>query len=385
MNTMTHKEFLLNGIDYRKSAESSLDMQDLYKAVLMALGVSLVATLLILTVGAMANNSDIMHVIDSPILRGRNDLVDKYSTYVSAFAQAIITICGVGILTLKTLTISFSILYLANPTFWDSIAEKKEGRDAARENGDWMTTIVGYVVPNVKGLSDYGNSSEDDMYDAGGVQDVGTYFKDNIVQMVVLVTFASLMWSGKFLKLVGKISEGCVVIVDAAISIDYGGKVQNVLESERDYQFMYDTATVEGRNREKLAKAIYGQAKTAINDNNTSEFYNRVGGGTVTLVEAIYTALDGQEESKGRKHINMNNPTFTFNITWNSEVVEDVFEDNKLASGVYTVRLNTILGSGDANEMTVKEATVGAKGGIYISFDASQNYVRDQGNYEKPD
>lgn len=376
---MTHKQYLISNINYPKSAESSLDMQDMYKGVILAIVAAIVALLVLAQLGVLANN-DIMHVIDSPILRGRNDFVDKYSIYISGAAQAIITICGVAILTVKAITISFTILFLANPTFWDSVQDSTENRQGHKENGDWMSTIVGYVVPNIRKYSDYGQIDDDRMYEIGGVQTIGAYFKANLVQMVILVTFASLMWSGKFLKLVGKISEGCIVIVDAAISIDYGGKVSGLLESERDFIFVYDKATVIGRHKEKLAKSLYGQVKTAINDNSTSVFYSRVGEKVKDEVDNIEKALNGNSGQK--HHINMTNPTLSYSIAWNADKPSDLKNDYA-NTGVYVVTISDLLGTPTGNEagkISVKEATVGQKGAIYITFNASQNYSPNEGD-----
>lgn len=364
-----------SNIDSAELAEVQLN--NLYMD-LSVLILGIIATLIVLTLPMFADaNNDIMYVIDSPILRGRNDMVAKYSTWIAWGAQLIITACGFMIICLKTVTIGMTLLYLTHPRFWDGVSLAKAN---LMGNGDWLSTIVGFIVPDVKKYSEYGEIGDDAMYEVGGIATIGSYVKKNMVQFIVLVTLASVLWSGKLLKLVGGISQGCVAVVDWALAIDYGGKVNDMLEADRDYQFMYDKTDQAEVNKSKVAQALYSQVKTAVSDNRTSAFLNSAG---AKITDLLGTGVLGKSTSlagANATHVTWDNPTLTFTLTWNSEAPANHLDggtvktpDGGIGKGVWIIPMSQ-LWDGALKDTTTKQQQLHKSGAIYLSFNASQVY-----------
>lgn len=364
--TYTRRDEVMDMLDTQQIAKTNLDEYYSFNWLLLAFGV--LATLLIFSMPLFATdaNNDIMYVIDSPILRGRNDMVAKYSTGIAWLAQLLITACGFFIICLKTVTIGFTLLYLTHPDFWNKVSSVKENLKG-RQDGSWITTIVAWCTPDVKALSEYADTNDDRMYNSGGMQSIGNYVKQNAVQFIALVTLASVLWSGKLLKLVGALSQGCVAVFDWALSIDYGGKVNDILEADRDYQFLYNTATTEGAAKQKFAMMLYSQVKTAIPDNRTSDFLNNVG-------KAIQTKVDGFSFDNGadgvEKHVNWSNPTLTMTMTWNSDKPDNT---SGWKGGVYVIPMSEIVPV-TGEQISQKQQLMNQKGVIYVTFKAQQTY-----------
>lgn len=375
-NALTRKQ-VYTKLDQRREylestsiSYSSIKLLDFNMIVFLISLITYFALLMLPLVATEANN-DIMYVIDSPILRGRNDLVAKYSTWIAFLAQAIITACGFFIITLKTVTISFTLLYLTNPRLWNKLSEVKSG---LKGNGDWMSTILSWLTPDVKAYSEYGQANSDDMYDAGGIQTIAGYMKKKSVEFVVLITLASVLWSGKLLKLVGSLSQGCVAVVDFALKIDFGGKVNDMLEADRDYQFMFDKGTIEGQNKNKVALALYSQVKTAVSDNRTSDFLNSAGTRIKELLETGELGSAAQLGNEKATHVNWSNPTLTYSITFNSDVPDsDKGEGAHNNKGVWVIPMN-VLFTVEGDNVSAKQQELYQKGAVYLTFNASQIY-----------
>lgn len=374
----TKLDVLRSNLDTQVIAKDNLDN---YEFNFWAFGFSLLATLFILTLPMFADEAsyDIMGVINSNILRGNNQIVSKYSGVLSIGAQFIITACGFFIIALKTCTIAFTLLYLTHPRFWNKVSDiKKESQERAKGGGDWLATIVSWLTPDVKSLSEYGqvDGNEEAMYDIGGIQTIGTYVRKNAVQFIVLITLASILWSGKLLQLVGLMSKGCEAVVDFALNIDYGGKVTSVLEADRDFQFLYDVNQVNEQNKQKFAKALYSKVKMAVPDNNTSEFYNDIG----TNIKEYISNMSADLASSSAPYVKWDNPTLTFSITWNtamptSEEEEQVdnTETKSPTNGIWVIPASELITDGLSN-ITTTQQKVRATGVFYVSFSASQVY-----------
>ncbi|MBP3909539.1 MAG: hypothetical protein J6D33_11485 [Turicibacter sp.] len=319
-------------------------------------------------------NSDIMNVLESSILRGNNNIVATYSGILAWGAQFIITACGFFIIALKTCTIAFTLLYLTHPRFWDSVSNiKQEAKGRAQGGGDWLATIVSWLTPDVRALSEYGQvQGEDAMYDIGGIQTIGTYVRKNAVQFIVLITLASVLWSGKLLILLGRMSQGCEAVIDWALNVDYGGSVKSMLESDRDYQFLFDTSKNEGRNKQKFAKSLYSKVKTAVPDNNTSDFFNDIG---TKIQERLNTGelatLDGEGVSS---HVKWENPTLTYAITWNPQKPNNT--TTGWSKGVYVLLASDVITSTEG-QVTATQQTMAKNGVFYITFNAQQTYDKE--------
>lgn len=373
---------------FEPQAVTQINLETLYNQTYMIAFFTFIFICLLQVVCLATNisaNSDIMHIIDSPTLRGRNDLVDKYSTTIAFIAQCIITAVGFFVIALKTITIAFSILYLTNPALWNKVHEIKEHAKQQKDN-DWLSHIVSIVTPDIKGYSDFSDQNQaQTAWDDGGLETIGTYVKKHGITFVVLITLASVLWSGKMLKLVGALSEGCVAVVDMALSIDYAGKVKGILEADRDYKFMFDANTEKGQLQERLAKSLYNQVKTAVSDNRTSSFLNSLGEG----VEKVVNEMSSKDDLVGgtnTKHVNWNNPSLTYQIEWNSDAPKDHgkgSESIKLDKGVWRIPFaalykNNADGSG---EVTAKQKALRETAVIYVTFTANQVY--DTQNTEK--
>ena len=373
--TYTRREEVMDKLDRSEIAKINLDESYSFNWLLLAVGV--LATLMIFSMPLFATdaNNDIMYVIDSPILRGRNDMVAKYSTGIAWLAQLLITACGFFIICLKTVTIGFTLLYLTHSDFWDKVSDIKNNM---KGRGDWLGTIVSWCTPDVKALSEYSDTNDDKMYDSGGMKSIGNYVRQNAVQFIALVTLASVLWSGKLLKLVGALSQGCVAVFDWALSIDYGGKVNDMLEADRDYQFLYNTSTTEGAGKQKLAMMLYSQVKTAVPDNRTSSFLNEVGKAIQTKVDNFKfdTGKDGVE-----KHVNWQNPTLTMSMTWNSDKPDNT---SGWKGGVYVIPMSELIPlTGD--QISQKQQQMSQRGVIYVTFKAQQTYnPADYGTIKDP-
>lgn len=363
--TYTRREEVMDKLDRKELAKINLDENYSFNWLLLAIGV--LATLVIFSMPLFATdaNNDIMYVIDSPILRGRNDMVAKYSTGIAWLAQLLITACGFFIICLKTVTIGFTLLYLTHPDFWNKVSDIKNNM---KGRGDWMGTIVSWCTPDVKALSEYSDTNDDKMYNSGGMQSIGNYVKQNAVQFIALVTLASVLWSGKLLKLVGALSQGCVAVFDWALSIDYGGKVNDMLEADRDYQFLYNTSTTEGAGKQKLAMMLYSQVKTAVPDNRTSAFLNGVG----TRIQSVVDDFKFDNGDEGvQNHVKWDNPTLTMSMTWNSDKPKDTKTGWK--GGVYVLEMSEIIPL-EGDQISHKQQQMSQSGVIYVTFKAQQTY-----------
>ena len=367
----TKLDVLRVNLDTQCIARDNLDNYDFN---VWAFVIGVICTFLMFTLPMFATESsyDIMGVIDSNILRGNNQIVAKYSGVISVGTQFIITACGFFIIALKTCTIAFTILYLTHPRFWNSVSDAKErAMESAKSQGnDWLATIVSWLTPDVKALSEYGQMDEESMYDVGGLQTVGTYIRKNIVQFIVLLTLASILWSGKLLKLVGLMSKGCEAVVDFALNIDYGGKVTAILEADRDYQFMYDVNSPAELNKQNFAKQLYSKVKMAVPDNNTSDFYNSVGD---SIKELIGNMNKLSNDDNTAKYVNWANPTLYFTITWNTSKPSNVGDTARVENGIWIIPASTIVKTNIEN-VTTTQMQVSQNGVFYVSFTANQVY-----------
>lgn len=373
LSPRTKLDVLRSHIDTKSIAKDNLDNYDFNLGVFIF---SVLVSLLIVTMPMFADelNYDIMGVIDSNILRGNNQLVAKYSGILSIGAQFIITACGFFIIALKTCTIAFTLLYLSHPRLWDKVSGiKQEARGRAQSgSGDWLATIISWLTPDVRELSEYGQvQGEDAMYDIGGIQTIGTYVRKNMIQFIVLITLASILWSGKLLKLVAMMSKGCEAVVDFALNVDYGGKVTSALEADRDYQFMFDVNTATGQNKQKFAKALYAKVKAAVPDNNTSEFYNDAGKAVYDLVNTDMATL--VNDATAQKYVRWDNPTLTFSITWNTAKPTGASTTAQVLNGIWQIPADKLVNA-SLNNVTTTQQDVNKNGIFYVSFTASQIY-----------
>ena len=383
-------ESFIGSYDSKRIARCNLDRKETVTADWISIALTLIAIPLL--VYMFSNfplfcedeaNNDIMYVIDSPLLRGRNDLVARYSTFVSFLAQCVITACGFCIIALKTMTIAMTLLYLTHPRFWDMVSEAKYTFKERGAAGDWLSTLVSYFTPDIRKYSEYGDvNTADRMYEIGGIQTIGSYVKSNCIQFVVLITLASILWSGKLLKLVGALSQGCVAVVDWALQIDYTGKVTGMLEADRDYQFSFDKNTDKGKNQLKVAQAIYSQVKTAVSDNRTSSFLNSAGIKIENAVKAMTDPL-----ANDQAHVKWDNPTLTFSITWNSakpSTMTATTAPTTPTNGVWAIPMCALFENASKDgEVSTKQQQMYQNGVIYISFSAQKLYSEYKSTMDK--
>lgn len=231
----------------------------------------------------------------------------QHLDWVGMLVQAVIScfsLFGVALLVIRIMT---SMLYLSAKGLWEEVDELKSGGESGGDKdifgllgmtkswvqgkaGTGLDAVIGAVLlilPNVKRYSDFGKKASGDFNED---MTISQYMLKIALPTIMTVFFFAMGFNGTLFQALAVTVDFMGNVADKAISVNYTGMVDDLINRGIGYKFAYEAAgTKEGSFKQGLAKDLYGRAVGGL------------GSLQATQLEAIGKAVESQMEqvSKG--------------------------------------------------------------------------------------
>lgn len=208
--------------------------------------------------------------------------------WVGMILQAVISIFSVIGVSLVSIRIMTSILYLSSKGLWDEVNDLKESGGeseyfdfgfinmakswAKGKAGTGLDAIIGAILillPNIKRYSDFGPG-------AGGKFDenltVTQYMLKVLLPTIMIVFFCAMGFNGTLWQALAVTVDAMGTVADKAVSVNYAGFVDDLINTGTGYSFTFGSQnTNEGDLRQSIAKDVYGRCVSKVPDVNQNQ------------------------------------------------------------------------------------------------------------------
>ena len=220
--------------------------------------------------------------------RGAFDWIKKLD-WVGMIVQCVIScfsLFGVALLVIRIMT---SMLYLSAKGMWEEVHDLKSTGESEKDflgmlgmaktwasgkSGTGLDAIIGAVLillPDVKKYSDFGEKSgqkfEEDI-------SITQYMLKIALPTIMTVFFFAMGFNGTLFQALAVTVDFMGTMADRAVSINYTGFVEDLINSGTGYQFSFSAqGTNLGKFQQGLAKDIYGRVVSEVDNPNANQLY----------------------------------------------------------------------------------------------------------------
>lgn len=221
--------------------------------------------------------------------RGAFSWVKKLD-WVGMIVQMVIScfsLFGVALLTIRIMT---SMLYLSAKGMWEEVHDlKSAGGESEKDflglfgmakswakgkSGTGLDAVVGAVLmllPDVKKYSDFGEKAGGDFSDD---MSISQYMLKIALPTIMTVFFFAMGFNGTLFQALAVTVDAMGTVADRAVSVNYSGFVDDLINSGTGYQFVFSAAgTNEGKLQQQVAKDVYGRCVSQVKDANPQQLY----------------------------------------------------------------------------------------------------------------
>lgn len=207
--------------------------------------------------------------------RGAFEWIKKLD-WVGMIVQAVISVFslfGVALLTIRIMT---SMLFLSAKGMWEEVHDLKSGGETMEKDlfgmggmlkswtsgkaGTGLDAIVGAVLlllPDVKRYSDFGEKAGGDFSDDITITQ---YILKIALPTVMTVFFFAMGFNGTLFQALAVTVDMLGSFADKAISVNYAGIVDDLVNSNLGYKFYFSSEGTElGKFQQGVAKDLYGR------------------------------------------------------------------------------------------------------------------------------
>ena len=254
---------------------------------LLAFGVIFAGVFTSATLVGRADNFTDLFYTNS--FRGAFTWIQKLD-WVGMIVQIVIStfsLFGVALLTIRIMT---SMLFLSAKGMWEEVHDLKSGGGEADKDfigllgmakswskgkaGTGLDAIIGAVLmilPDVKKYSDFGEKAGGDFSDD---MTISQYMLKIALPTVMTVFFFAMGFNGTLFQALAVTVDAMGTVADRAVSVNYAGFVNDLINSGTGYQFVFKNAGTEtGKLQQQVANDVYGRAVKQISGANAAQQY----------------------------------------------------------------------------------------------------------------
>lgn len=231
--------------------------------------------------------------------------------FIGMIVQAVISIfslVGVSLIVIRVMT---SLLYLSARGLWEEVHDLKQSggesemydfgflamaKGWAKGKGGFtgLDAILGAVLtllPDVKRYSDFGEKSgqkfDEDV-------SISQYMLKIALPVIMAVFFFAMGFNGTLVKGLAVTVDAMGTLADKAVSVNYAGFVEDLVNSRGGYKFTFDMdGTDKGALEQDIAVAAYGRVVSEVRGANEVQL-SKIG---VNLQNVISQQFDGAWDS----------------------------------------------------------------------------------------
>lgn len=263
------------------------------------------ATCTVTSVTYVGNADKFTDIFYTNSFRGAFAWIQKLD-WVGMIVQMVIScfsLFGVALMTIRIMT---SMLYLSSKGLWEEVHDLKQSTGeselydlgflnmakswAKGKAGTGLDAIIGAVLillPDVKKYSDFGEKASGD-FDEN--MTISQYMLKIILPTIMTVFFFAMGFNGTLFQFLAVTVDAMGTAADKAISINYAGFVEDLVNSGTGYQFLFKaTGTNEGKFQNDIAKDIYGRAVSEMPSADAEQLY-QLGKNVEQVVGTYFTA-----------------------------------------------------------------------------------------------
>lgn len=258
----------------------------------------------IVVVGAIAGSTvqgradNFTDIFYTNSFRGAFEWIKKLD-WVGMIVQAVISVFslfGVALLTIRIMT---SMLFLSAKGMWEEVHDLKSGGETMEKDlfgmggmlkswtsgkaGTGLDAIVGAVLlllPDVKRYSDFGEKAGGDFSDDITITQ---YILKIALPTVMTVFFFAMGFNGTLFQALAVTVDMLGSFADKAISVNYAGIVDDLVNSNLGYKFYFSSEGTElGKFQQGAAKDLYGR------------LVSRTRGADASQLDAMGRAVEGR-------------------------------------------------------------------------------------------
>lgn len=237
-------------------------------------------------IGRADNFTDIFYTNS---FRGAFTWIQKLD-WVGLVVQCVIScfsLFGVALMTIRIMT---SMLYLSSKGLWEEVHDLKQSGGegdlfdfglvnmakswAKGKAGTGLDAVMGAVLillPDVKKYSDFGEKASGD-FDSN--MSISQYMLKIALPTIMTVFFFAMGFNGTLFQALAVTVDAMGTAADKAISVNYAGFVEDLVNSGTGYQFYFNASgTNLGRYQQNIAKDIYGRLVSEIHGADAEQLY----------------------------------------------------------------------------------------------------------------
>lgn len=254
------------------------------------------------SVGHADNFTDIFYTNS---FRGAFEWFKKLD-WVGMLVQMVIScfsLFGVALLVIRIMT---SMLYLSAKGMWEEVHDlKSAGGESEKDflglfgmakswakgkSGTGLDAVIGAVLmilPDVKKYSDFGEKAGGDFSDD---MTISQYMLKIALPTVMTVFFFAMGFNGTLFQALAVTVDAMGTVADKAVSVNYAGFVEDLVNSGTGYKFAFNSAgTEEGKYQQQIAKDLYGRVVSEVKGANPNQLYT-IGQNVENWVKETVTA-----------------------------------------------------------------------------------------------
>ena len=127
------------------------------------------------------------------------------------------------------------------------------------------------LLPDVKKYSDFGEKAGGDFSDD---MSISQYMLKIALPTIMTVFFFAMGFNGTLFQALAVTVDAMGTVADRAVSVNYSGFVDDLINSGTGYQFVFSAAgTNEGKLQQQVAKDVYGRCVSQVKDANPQQLY----------------------------------------------------------------------------------------------------------------
>ena len=270
-----------------------------------------------MVVGAMATGTvygradNFTDIFYTNSFRGAFEWIQKLD-WVGMIVQCVIScfsLFGVALLVIRIMT---SMLFLSAKGMWEEVHDLKSSGESAEKDflgmfgmaktwasgksGTGLDAIIGAVLmilPDVKRYSDFGEKAGGDFSED---ITISQYMLKIALPTVMTVFFFAMGFNGTLFQALAVTVDAMGTLADKAISVNYAGFVDDLVNSQNGYKFYFDAdGTQFGKFKQSVAKDLYGRVVKLTRGANPDQLY-KLGEKVEAFVNEQFSAtssLDG--------------------------------------------------------------------------------------------
>lgn len=214
----------------------------------------------------------------------------KKMDWLGMVVQAVISIFSLVGVSLIVIRIMTSMLYLSAKGLWEEVHDLKQSGGesemydlgllnmaktwAKGKSGTGLDAILGAVLvllPDVKRYSDFGEKSGQN-FDAD--TSISQYMLKIALPTVLAVFFLAMGFNGTLVKGLAVTVDAMGTIADHAVSVNYSGFIDDLVNSGTGYKFMSgNDGTEAGKLAVNVQKEVYGKVVSKIRGADSAQLY----------------------------------------------------------------------------------------------------------------